>query len=116
MFNEGDCVGVFQNVTAVVEWVKAYDPHRLVDTNSGGPANGLGVGDVNDVHDYPWPGDPSPSATQYAMVGEFGGLGAFIEGHMWAPGECGTYLPTPTPQDEADTYVNMTAKLLSYKK
>lgn len=25
----------------------------------------------------PWPGDPQPSETQYAMVGEFGGIGAF---------------------------------------
>lgn len=50
VFNEGDCVGVFSDVPAVVAWVKAYDPSRLVDTNSGGPANALAVGDVNDIH------------------------------------------------------------------
>jgi hypothetical protein len=44
------------------------DPTRLVDTNSGGPANNLHVGDVNDIHSYPWPGNPVPSALQYAMV------------------------------------------------
>jgi beta-galactosidase/beta-glucuronidase len=49
LFNEGDCVGVFADVPAVVAWAKAYDPSRLVDTNSGGPANALQVGDVNDV-------------------------------------------------------------------
>lgn len=114
LFNEGDCVSSF-NVPEVVAWAASYDPHRLIDTNSGGPANNLHIGNVNDIHSYPWPGNPSPSATQYAMVGEFGGLGAFVKGREWAPGQCGTYLPTPTPQDEADTYVNMTQQLLANK-
>lgn len=28
-----------------------FDPSRLVDTDSGGPANNLHVADVNDIHD-----------------------------------------------------------------
>jgi hypothetical protein len=28
---------------------------------------------------------PVPSATQYAMLGETGGMGSFTRGHMWAP-------------------------------
>lgn len=32
VFNEGDCVAQF-NATAVTEYVVAYDPTRLVDTN-----------------------------------------------------------------------------------
>eukprot|EP01046_Picozoa_sp_COSAG06_P023444 COSAG06_NODE_1863_length_8195_cov_190.003088_4_plen_58_part_00 len=36
---------------AVVDWARRYDPSRLIDTNSGGPANNLGLGDVNDTHD-----------------------------------------------------------------
>jgi hypothetical protein len=114
LFNEGDCYGVF-NVPEVVAWATAYDPYRLIDTNSGGGANDLHIGDVNDIHSYPWPGSPAPSATQYAMLGEFGGLGAFINGKEWAPGQCGTYLPTPTPADEAGVYVNMT-KILEVNK
>jgi hypothetical protein len=35
----------------VVDWARDYDPSRLLDTNSGGPANSLGLGDVNDTHD-----------------------------------------------------------------
>ena len=114
LFNEGDCWSVF-NVSDVVAWASAYDPHRLIDTNSGGGANDLRIGDVNDVHSYPWPSAPAPSATQYAMLGEFGGLGAFTAGKEWAPGQCGTYLPTPTPAIEAATYVNMTKMLLVSK-
>lgn len=46
---------------------------------------------------------------RYAMIGEFGGIGAFVSGKEWVPGQCGTYLHVDTPQDEADTYVNMVA-------
>jgi len=107
VFNEGDCVGVF-NASQVVQIVLDLDASRLVDTNSGGPANGLFIADVNDIHSYPYPGDPKPSETQYAMIGEFGGIGAFIEGKEWVPNACGTYLHVDTPAEEAGVYVNMT--------
>jgi len=113
VFNEGDCVGVFPNVTEVVEWVQAYDPYRLVDTNSGGPANGLHIGNVNDIHTYPNPGNPIPSATQYAMVGEFAGIGAFVPGHEWVPNGCYAYESFSDPANQASAYVNMTKTLLS---
>jgi len=114
VFNEFDCVGVF-NATAVVQMVQKMDPSRLVDTNSGGPANDLHIADVNDVHTYPWPSDPKPSATQYAMQGEFGGIGAFIAGHEWIPKKCEAYLVASTPQEEADLYVQMAEKLYQNK-
>merc|ERR1719373_58349 len=110
-FNEGDCWGVFDkppySVKDIVNLAKQLDPTRLVDTNSGGGANDLHVADVNDVHTYPHPGDPKPSATQYAMVGEFGGIGAFISGKEWVPGKCFTYLKASSPADEAEKYVSM---------
>jgi hypothetical protein len=63
---------------------------------------------------YPWPGKiAEPSKTQYAMIGEFGGVGAFIKGKEWVAGKCGTYLKVDTPQDEADTYVKMVHHLHS---
>ena len=108
---QGDMVSHF-DAAKVVEWTKHYDPTRLVDTNSGGRANNLYVGDVNDIHSYPWPGHPKPSATQAAMIGEFGGIGAFQQGHMWTPKGCHTYLHVNTSADEASTYVNMTTKII----
>lgn len=116
VFNEGDCIGAFSNVSEIVSWVQASEPTRLVDTNSGGPGNDLHVGDVNDIHSYPWPGSPSPSATQYAMVGEFGGVGTYQTGqHEWANGQCGTYLHENTAQEYADTYAAMATNLLGFK-
>jgi len=105
-------VGVF-NVPDTVSFAKAQDTTRLYDTNSGGPANDLHLADVNDIHTYPYPGDPIPSSTQYAMLGEFGGIGAFVSGHEWVPNQCTTYLHVNTPQDEANTYVSMTKTILS---
>lgn len=118
-FNEGDCWMVFTNeskytVEDIVALVKALDwQNRLVDTDSGGTANALPVGDVNDIHDYPGPKDPKPSKTKYAMIGEFGGIGAFVDGKMWVPNKCHTYLHVSTPKDEAETYVNMTKIILN---
>ena len=68
---------------------------------------------MNDIHSYPYPGDPQPSATQYAMVGEFGGIGAFVVGKEWKPKSCHTYLHVDTPADEADAYVKMAATIAS---
>jgi len=60
-----------------------------------------------------YPGDPQPSATQYAMIGEFGGIGAFVEGKEWKPKSCHTYLHVDTPAEEASTYVKMAATIAS---
>lgn len=41
------------------------------------------------------------------MIGEFGGIGAFVEGHEWVAGKCHTYLHVDTPDDEANEYISM---------
>lgn len=115
VFNEGDMVSHF-DAAKVVEWTKKYDTTRLVDTNSGGSANNLHVGDVNDIHSYPWPGSPKPSDTQAAMIGEFGGIGCFQEGHMWTPKGCHTYLHVPDAANESATYVQMVDKIIAERK
>lgn len=114
-FNEGDCWGVFKtkpfDVTSIVALSRQLDPTRLVDTDSGGGANNLHIGDVNDIHSYPYPGDPQPSKSQYAMIGEFGGIGAFVPGKEWKPTACHTYLHAPLPGDEADLYIKMAGQI-----
>jgi len=50
------------------------------------------------------------------MVGEFGGIGAFVPGHEWAPGGCFAYLPNPDAKNESATYVEMAAILLAQKR
>ena len=126
--NEDDCWPIF-NATAgydlprLLALVRELAPHHLVDMNSGGShlwqkatAN-ASLGDVNDFHSYPAPQanrDPNATATQYAMVGEFGGAGAFVGGHMWA--NCFAYLTVDTPLEEAQAYINMTKTLLAWSE
>ena len=116
IFNEGDCWGVFPNITYMVEYVRSLDSTRLVDTDSGGGANDYHVGDVYDVHDYPYPGDPQPYENmQYAMVGEYGGLGVFIDDKEWVKNACHTYKKVDTPEMFMNAYVNMTHTIIGNK-
>lgn len=68
----------------IAEWTKVKDPSRLVNTASGG--NFHPVGDIIDLHNYPHPAMPDPAyfGKDYALVlGEFGGLGLPVKGHVW---------------------------------
>jgi hypothetical protein len=65
----------------ITQWVKSYDPTRLVNNASGWTDEG--VGDVSDIHTYPGPAMPSPEPNRAAVLGEFGGLGLPVKGHLW---------------------------------
>ena len=69
-FNEG--WGQF-DTERVVNWLKGYDPSRLVNQASGWVDRG--VGDVNDIHIYPGPATLPPEPNRAIVLGEFGGLG-----------------------------------------
>ncbi len=77
-FNEG--WGQFET-DAILAWVKQLDPTRLVDGPSGWADRK--TGDMNDMHKYPGPGSPQPEPKRAVVLGEFGGLGLPIEGHLW---------------------------------
>ena len=84
-FNEG--WGQF-NTMEVVKWTMDYDTSRLVDGPSGG--NFFPVGHAVDEHRYPGPGMPETELhapnifkDRVLVLGEFGGLGLPIEGHLW---------------------------------
>lgn len=117
-FNEADCWKVFTSpghtVADVVALARAADwQHRPVDTDSGGGANNQPQGDVNDVHSYPYPAHPQPTSRKYAMIGEYGGIGAFVDGKEWVPGKCYAYKPVSTPAEAAAVYIGMTRILLN---
>jgi hypothetical protein len=65
----------------ITEWIKNYDSTRLVNNASGWTDEGYG--DVSDVHTYPGPSMPSPEKNRAAVLGEFGGLGLPVKGHLW---------------------------------
>ena len=64
-----------------VQWLKIYDPTRIVNNTSGW--TDMKVGDVADLHSYPGPAMPPLETARAAVLGEFGGLGLPLEGHTW---------------------------------
>jgi len=78
LFNEG--WGQF-DVKGITDWIKGYDPTRLVNSTSGWTDRG--VGDLRDVHIYTGPGMAPVEPGRAVVLGEFGGLGLPLEGHLW---------------------------------
>jgi beta-galactosidase len=73
---------------AVGKWTMAYDPSRWVNIASGG--NFWPVGHIADHHNYPHPDFPLKDIRFkdfIKVVGEFGGHGLPVEGHLWSPGK-----------------------------
>lgn len=122
-FNEN--WGAF-DVKEITDWVKKYDPSRLVNGNSGFNNNPSyqkaygdpGNGDYVDTHIYVGPyGASVPDDHRAASLGEFGGVGLFVRGHMW-PIENNAYDYEPTKARLTDRYVFLldeVEQLMKYK-
>ncbi len=65
----------------ILKWVKEYDPSRLVNGPSGWTDRGYG--DMKDMHNYPGPGMFPVMPDRVSVLGEFGGLGLPLKGHLW---------------------------------
>ncbi len=65
----------------IVAIVRGLDPTRLVNSASGWTDRG--VGDVWDIHRYPGPAVPPADGRRAQVLGEFGGLGLPLSGHLW---------------------------------
>ncbi|WP_233260007.1 glycoside hydrolase family 2 protein [Chitinophaga sp. S165] len=78
----------------LTKWMKAKDPTRLINGHSGemlyvnnqlrSPSPDAWIGsDLTDVHAYPMPGNIQTRPGMATAIGEFGGIGVPIEGHLW---------------------------------
>jgi len=105
-FNEG--WGQFDTVR-IARGIKEHDPHRLVIAASGW--NDFPVGDIYDIHDYPGPSAPPADPVRAAVLGEFGGLGLPVAGHLWADKKNWGYLTFKSPQTLTAAYVRLATKL-----
>lgn len=65
----------------IAKWTKDYDPSRLVNPASGG--NFYTCGDILDLHNYPGPNMYLYDAQRSTVLGEYGGIGLVIKGHIW---------------------------------
>ena len=73
----------------VGQWTQKRDPSRIINIASGG--NFWPVGDVVDAHNYPHPDFPFDQGENgrfdnyIKVMGEFGGHGFPVQGHLWDP-------------------------------
>jgi hypothetical protein len=106
----------------VGQWIVAYDSTRQINIASGG--NWFPVGHIVDHHQYPHPGFPFELGQNgrfdgyVKIVGEFGGHGYPVEGHLWNPkARNWGYGGLPKDKEEwLERYKTSIAKLAELKK
>ena len=95
----------------IAEWTKQYDPSRLVNPASGG--NYYETGDMLDIHNYPDPVLAMFTSRRACVLGEYGGIGLAVDGHLWEQGRNWGYVQYKTSAEATDAYVKLAEKLLS---
>jgi beta-galactosidase/beta-glucuronidase len=115
------CVGVWttfneswgQFKTAeIVDWTKKYDPTRLVNSASGG--NHYFVGDMLDLHNYPGPDMYLQDTQRVNVLGEFGGIGLALSGHLWDSNKNWGYVKLNSIDDATAEYVKYVEQLYPF--
>ena len=107
-FNEA--WGQFKTVE-ITEWTKAYDHSRLVNSASGG--NHFQTGDILDLHNYPQPELYLYDANRVTVLGEYGGIGLPLKGHLWREGDNWGYIKFQNSKETTAEYIKY-AKMLKY--
>lgn len=99
-FNEA--WGQFKTVE-IAEWTKTYDPSRLVNPASGG--NHYHTGDMLDLHNYPGPEMYLYDAERATVLGEYGGIGLPLDGHLWQADKNWGYIQFKNAREVTDEYI-----------
>jgi hypothetical protein len=116
LFNEG--WGAYDQ-ERLAQWMKQLDPSRLVNSHSGPPdqlradqalANWV-ASDMADMHNYPDPKIPPAQAGKARVLGEYGGVGVTIDGHVWDDLAVGWGYVQVSPGEMAKTYAGMMDEL-----
>lgn len=78
----------------LTKWFKSADPTRIINGHSGemlyvnnelrSPSSNPWIAaDMTDVHSYPFPRNAPKVDGKVRVLGEFGGIGVPVEGHLW---------------------------------
>ncbi|UIJ44368.1 glycoside hydrolase family 2 [Sphingomonas cannabina] len=105
--NEG--WGQYDSAT-LARYVKGMDPSRLVNADSGWLDVAPTVSDVFDIHTYEdVPRRPERQSVRAIVLGEYGGIGLPVEGHIWRPSK--RNWGYQTAKDEGDYLARYRRKL-----
>ena len=105
-FNEA--WGQFKTVE-ITEWTKNHDPSRLVNSSSGG--NHFQTGDILDLHNYPGPELYLYDARRITVLGEYGGIGLPLEGHLWRANDNWGYIKFKNATEVTNEYIKYAKEL-----
>lgn len=94
----------------ITEWTESYDPSRLINSASGG--NHFPVGDITDLHNYPEPRMDFYDGNRITILGEYGGIGLALDGHLWFEDRNWGYVQYKTSEAATDEYVRFGEMLL----
>ena len=86
----------------ILKWTKEHDPTRLVNGPSGWADRGYG--DMKDAHVYPGPGMFPAMPDRVSVLGEFGGLGLPLKGHLWKDTDNWGYRTFKTTEELRENY------------
>lgn len=110
-FNEA--WGQFKTVE-ITEWTKNHDPSRLTNSSSGG--NHFQTGDILDLHHYPGPEMYLYDARRVTVLGEYGGIGLPLEGHLWRANDNWGYIKFKNEAEVTKEYIKYAQILKNYVK
>lgn len=111
-FNEG--WGQF-DTEQVVAFTRQKDPTRLINESSGG--NFHLCGDILDAHHYACPAMNVFEGKKVCVIGEYGGLGLPVKGHLWQEDANWGYGKTFNDSQELlDMYANFAEMLKGFIK
>lgn len=88
---------------AVVQFTRSLDPTRLINYASGGNFVKCS-GDILDLHNYPHPEMYLYDEDYINILGEYGGIGWPVEGHLWQPDRNWGYVQFKSADEVLDTY------------
>ena len=88
----------------IARWTKDYDPTRIVNAASGGNFY-PDAGEVLDIHSYPHPRFFLFDIGRVNVIGEYGGVGLPLEGHLWQPDQNWGYVRFKNAGGVTDEYV-----------
>ena len=95
----------------VVKFTRSQDPTRLINYASGGNFVKCS-GDILDLHNYPDPQMYLYDRDYVNVLGEYGGIGWPVEGHLWQPDSNWGYVQFRSADEVLDTYEEYALKLI----
>lgn len=96
----------------VTAWTEHRDPSRLVNPASGG--NHRRCGSILDLHNYPGPEMYLFDPERVTVLGEYGGIGLALEGHLWWDKRNWGYVQFKNKEEVTAEYVQFAKTLQSF--